>query len=198
MDFPKEEKSSSPVDAVADIPDTAGTPEVSPTSEPVLKYDNWGTVLHPSQPMVTVGVLPSPTPMPKLRGKSWVLSQKTPVTLPPCLSKTPLPPTSSPPAKALALARPPTLPQGFAEVAACLKTPELVEVGEETPIGPMSIGLVATPSISSVSSTWVMKDDMTGLVYMDTVTTSVGRVVLGMDPATPSDRPVIKEIMEQE
>ena len=60
-----------------------------------------------------------------------------------------------------------------------------------------SIGLVATPGISSVSATWVMKDDETGLVYMDTVTTSVGRVVLSADPISSSDGPVIEDITEQ-
>ena len=42
-----------------------------------------------------------------------------------------------------------------------------------------------------------MKDDKTGLVYMDTVTTSVGRVVLGTDSISSSDRPVIEDITEQ-
>ena len=77
----------------------------------------------------------------------------------------------------------------------CLKTPELVEVEWETPMGSMSIGLVVTPSISSVSSSSVIKDDIVGLVYMDTVTTSIGRVILGS--SDPSEGPIIEDVTDQ-
>ena len=59
-------------------------------------------------------------------------------------------------------------------------------------MGTMSIGLVTTPGISSVSSSRMVKDDTTGLVYMDTVTTSIGRVVLGR--SGPNEGPVIEDI----
>ena len=117
--------------------------------------------------------------MAKSKGRTRQLTQTIPIIPPLCLSKAPLLPAPPPPAKALALKQLPTLPQGFTGVMACLKTPEVMEVGRETPVGSMSIGLVSTPSISSVSSSHVVQDDMMGLVYMDTVTTSVGRVILG-------------------
>ena len=75
--------------------------------------------------------------------------------------------------------------------------PEFVEIDSNTPVGPMSIGLVATPGISSVSSTRVMKDDTMGLVYMDTVTTSVGRVILDGDSVDSHGRLVIEDITDQ-
>ena len=103
----------------------------------------------------------------------------------------------SPPSRALALARPPTPPRGFADVTSWLKVPEFVEIDQEAPVGPISIGLVATPGISSISSMWVMKDDMMGLVYMDTVTTLVGRVILGADPVNPNGRPIIEDVTDQ-
>ena len=56
---------------------------------------------------------------------------------------------------------------------------------------------MATPGISSVCATRVVKDGKTGLVYMDTVTTSVGQVVLGTDSISSNDRPVIEDITEQ-
>ena len=61
---------------------------------------------------------------------------------------------------------------------ACLCTPELVEVDLEVPAGAMSMGLVATPGISSVSSSHIVKDEITSITYMDTVTTSIGRVTI--------------------
>ena len=106
-------------------------------------------------------------------------------------------PMSSPLSKALALVRPPTPPRGFTDVTSCLKAPEFMEISSDMPISPMSIGLVATPGISSVSLTRVMKDDTTGLVYMDTVTTLVGQVILSEDSANSPGRPVFEDITNQ-
>ena len=59
---------------------------------------------------------------------------------------------------------------------ACLHTPELVEVDLEAPVDIMPIGLLATPGISS--SSHIVKDELTGITYMDTITTSIGRVTI--------------------
>ena len=65
----------------------------------------------------------------------------------------------------------------------------------EVPIGTMPIGLVATPWISSVSSSHIIKDEVTGITYMDTITTSIGRVALsGPDPETFPTGPTIEDI----
>ena len=86
-------------------------------------------------------------------------------------------------------------PRGFARVVACLRTLELVEVDQETPVGAMSIGMVLNPSLSSVSSSQVVKDDTTGFVYLDTMMTSIGRMVLG--GSEHSEGPVIEDITDQ-
>ena len=62
-------------------------------------------------------------------------------------------------------------PHGFAGVVACLRTLELVEIDWETPVGAMSIGMVLNPSLLSISSSQVVKDNTTGLVYLDTMMT---------------------------
>ena len=72
-----------------------------------------------------------------------------------------------------------------------------MDIDSNMPVGPMSIGLVTTPGISSVSLTRVMKDDTTGLVYMDMVTTSVERVILGGDSVDSHGGPVIEDITDQ-
>ena len=41
----------------------------------------------------------------------------------------------------------------------------------------------------------MVKDDMMGLVYMDTVTTSVGRIILGRSDS--NEGPVIEDITDQ-
>ena len=75
--------------------------------------------------------------------------------------------------------------------------PEFKETGQEVFENMTSIGLVATLGISIVCATRVVKDDETRLVYMDTMTTSVGRVVLGTDSVSSNDRPVIEDITKQ-
>ena len=140
-----------------------------------------------------------PTPVLRPRRRPQVPSHTTPVAHPSCPSKA-LPsvrPTSSPPPQALALTKPSTPPRGFTGVTSCLRVPKFEETGQEAFENMTSIGLVATPGISSVCATRVVKDDETGLVYMDTMTTSVGGVVLGTDSVSSNDGPVIEDITEQ-
>ena len=82
---------------------------------------------------------------------------------------------------------------------ACLCTPELVEVDLEAPEGIMPIRLLATPGISSVSSSCIVKDELTGITYMDTITTSIGRVTIsgpGLE-AFPTS-PTIQDITDHQ
>ena len=183
--------------AITEMEDITDIPEVSPAPEVVSKYASWGTILHPSRPVHVAGEMPPLTSVPKPKGRCWVLLQTAPATFPSCLLRTPPVPMSSPLSKALALVRPPTPPRGFTDVTSCLKAPEFMEIDSNMPVSPMSIGLVATPGISSVSSSRVMKDDTMGLVYMEMVTTSVGRVILGGDSVDSHGRPVIEDITDQ-
>ena len=104
-------------------------------------------------------------------------------------------PKSPLPAKALALVRPPTLPCGFARVTACLRTLELVEVDQDTPASVVTMGVILDPSMSSICSSWVMRDDEKGLVYLDMVTTSIGQMVIGS--TEPKEGPTIEDIMDK-
>ena len=84
-------------------------------------------------------------------------------------------------------------------VTACLKMLELMEVDQEAPMGTLSIGLVMTPGLSSMSSSHVVRDDTTGLTYVDTVTTSIRRIFLSStDPNASSTGPTIEDITGQE
>ena len=206
VDLPEKEESSpmvlttADVTPVANIPGTTDVPKVQPILNPmpekkIPKYARWENVLHPSWPVLATGVIPKLATMLKLRRRTRQLTQTKPIILPLCLSKAPLLPASPPPARALALKQLPTLPGGFTRVIAYQKTPEVMEVGWETPMGSMFIGLVSTPGISSVSASHVVKDDMMGLVYMNAVTTSVGRVILGKSDL--NEGPIIEDITDQ-
>ena len=74
-----------------------------------------------------------------------------------------------------------------------------MEVALEVPLGTMPIGLVATPGISTMSMSHIIRDEATGVTYMDTVTTSVGRVALsGPDLEASSLGPMIEDVTSWE
>ena len=82
-------------------------------------------------------------------------------------------------------------------MVACQCVPELVEVELEPPVGVMPMELVAAPGITSVSSSHIIKDELMGVTYRDTVTTSVGRVTIsgpGLE-AFPTG-PTIEDIID--
>ena len=68
-------------------------------------------------------------------------------------------------------------------------------MASEAPLGTMSIGVVVTPRISTMSTSHITRDETTGVTYMDTVTTSIGRVALhGPDSEASSQGPTIKDV----
>ena len=90
-------------------------------------------------------------------------------------------------------------PQGYAGVTACLHAPKLVEVDLELPVGILPMELVAARWIASMSSSHIVKDELMGVTYMDTVTTSVWRVAIsspGLE-AFPTG-PTIEDIMDSQ
>ena len=76
--------------------------------------------------------------------------------------------------------------------------PELIEIDQELPVGALSIGLVTMPGMSSVSSSHVITDNTMGLTYLDTVTTSVGRIILCKPDPGASTGPIIEDVTGQE
>ena len=193
--LPKEEESPQ-------TPGTTSLPKAPCMPEPVLerralKFAGWEKVLHPSQPVVATGDIPWPTmtPRPKVEARQipQMISMKPPVSP----LKAPTLPQPSPPTHALVLAQLPTPPWGFAGVMACLHVPKLVEVDLEPPVGIMPLELVTAPGITSMSSSHIVRDELTRVTYMDMVTTSVGRVAisgLGLE-ACPTG-PTIEDIMD--
>ena len=173
----------------ANIPKTPPVPEPQP-KEQTMKFVGWDKVLHPPWPVIATGETPQQTQTSRLRGRShsyfWVKPVKSPI----CLPKVPSPSKPSPSAKVVAPVKPSTLPCSFKGVTACLKMPEVST-------GTMSMGLA--PGMSSVSSSHVMKDNITGLTYVDTITTSFGRIILSNpNPNASSTGPVIEYITDRE
>ena len=172
-----------------DVPKTPPVLEPQP-KEQTAKFVGWDKVLHPSQPIITARETPQPTRASRPRGRShpysWVKPVKSPIHLP----KVPSPSEPSPSTEVVAPVKPSTLPCSFEGVMACFKMPEVSA-------GTVSMGLA--PGMSSVSSSRIMKDDITGITYVDTITTSFGRIILSdPSPNTSSWGPVIEDITNQE
>ena len=53
------------------------------------------------------------------------------------------------------------------------------------------------PGVATINTSHIVKDEVTGITYMDTVTTSVGRVVLsGPEQDTSAQGPRIEDITD--
>ena len=81
-------------------------------------------------------------------------------------------PTS--PMKALEFAQQVTPPPGFLGVMACLQKNPSPEKAHEVPLDPLWIAAVMEPTMVTMSASCIVKDEATGVTYMDTVTTSMG------------------------
>ena len=100
---------------------------------------------------------------------------------------------------ALVLTWPQTPPQDIAGVTTCLSVPKGVEEDLKLPVGHMPMELVAAPGIANMSSSCIIKHELMGVTYMDTVTTSIGRVTIsgpGLE-AFPT-APTIEDIMDSQ
>ena len=196
--LPKKEEDQSPKTLSANVPKAPCVLE-STTERRSLKFLGWEKDLHPSQPVVATGEISQPSKALRPRVGPIQLPCIVPVKPPASPTKTPTPPKPSSPVQALALIWPPTPLCSFAGVTACLQTPELVEVALEVPLGTMPIGVVVTPGISTMSMSCIIRDEATGVTYMDTVTTSVGRVALSSpDSEASSLCPTIEDVTSHE
>ena len=196
--LPKKEEDQSLKSLSTDVVKAPCEPE-STTERRSPKFLGWEKFLHPSQAVVAAGEISQPSKTLRPRVGSIQLPQIVPAKPPASPPKTPMPPKPSSPVQALALIWPPTLPCSFAGVMACLWTPELVEVSLEVPLGTMPIGVVATPRISTMSMSHIIRDEATGVTYMDTVTTSIGKVALsGPDSEASSLGPTIEDVTGHE
>ena len=104
-------------------------------------------------------------------------------------------PTS--PMKVLEIAQQVTPPPGFLGVMACLWKDPLPEKAHEAPRYPLQIAAVMEPTVVTMSASCIVKDEATGVTYMDPVTTSLGWVALSSpNQETPAKGPIIEDITD--
>ena len=62
---------------------------------------------------------------------------------------------------------------------------------------PLQIAAVMEPTVAMMSTSCIVKDEATGVTYMDTITTSMGRVALsGPEQGTPTKGLIIEDITD--
>ena len=82
-------------------------------------------------------------------------------------------------------------PPGFMGVVACLQMDPLPTAAIEAPMEPMQPEIKAEPVVATMCTSCIIQDETMGVTYMDTVTTSMGRVALSSScmVACPPDPP---------
>ena len=80
----------------------------------------------------------------------------------------------------------------------CTRMQEPARLGQGTSTNVAAVGRM-TPRISSMSTSRIVWDNSTGSVYLNTIATSIGRMVLnGPDADALSAGPTIKEVTGKE
>ena len=65
------------------------------------------------------------------------------------------------------------------------------------PQDPLRIAAVVTTTVAAMSNSCIIKDEATGVTYMDTVTTLVGQVTLsGPEQKASTQGPIIEDITD--
>ena len=166
--------------------------------KPLNQFPGWEKVLHPSRPIVTAGETP-----PLLRGtkqRPHSLSSggglvQQPQAKEPGVSATqsepPLPTSKSEVVWQV------TPPLGFIGVTACLWTDQSLEGVCKIPLDPLMIEVILAPTVATMSMSHIVRDEVTGATYMDTMTTLVGWVTLsGPGQEASAQGPTIQDITD--
>ena len=66
------------------------------------------------------------------------------------------------------------LPTGFSGVTACLQRDQSLEKVHKVPQDLLWMAAVLAPTVANMSVSCIIKDEVIGVTYMDTMTTSVG------------------------
>ena len=132
------------------------------------KFPGWEKVLHPSQPVVVVGKPPCP---------SRSLEQTYPIEAACNQPMKKLPAKTPSPAQGLEVAHQWKPTPSFVDITTCLRSQSFEEVLEMLPI-PVVMGIMAALGWVTMSTSRLAQDEVTGTTYLDTVTTSIGRVAL--------------------
>ena len=85
----------------------------------------------------------------------------------------------------------------FLEVMTCLRRDESLEGAHKVSPNPVAVGVMSAPGVVTMSTSCIVKDEVTRVTYMDTVTTLVGRMALsGPEQETPAQGSKIAHVTD--
>ena len=172
-DLVEESHLASEMDTIVNVPKESATRETPlelAQERKCPKFPKWEKVLHPSWLVAVVGKPPCP---------SRSLKQTYPLEAT-CNQPTREAPTKIPsPAQVLEVACQWKPTPRFMDVTTCLRSHLSEGVLETLPI-PVVMGMMAAPGVATMSTSQVVWDEATGVTYLDTVTTSIGRLTLNV------------------
>ena len=160
-------------------------------------FPGWREVLHPSRLGTTAGQVPLISwgskwrPHSKSSGERMVWCWRAEEELQTQNARSePTLPTGT-----LKTAWQMTPPQAFWGVMVCLWRDLLLVDAYEAPLDTLQLAALVEPTVVMMSASCIMKDEATGIIYMDTITTSVGWVALsGPSQGTQATGPIINNI----
>ena len=89
------------------------------------------------------------------------------------------------------------LPPGFIGVTVCLWRDQLPEGVCKVSPDPLTIEVILAPAVATMSTSCIVRDEVTGATYMDTMTTLVGQVTLsGPEQEASAQGPTIQDVTD--
>ena len=170
--------------------------ELTKKEQPLNQFPGSKEVIHPSRLVVATGQIPPILQGPKQRPCSWSSCERMVQWQWEDESKVQSIKSEPPsPTKELEIARWVMLPPGFMGVTACLQRDPSPEKVHEVPQVPLRIAAVLGPTMATMSASCIVKDEATGVTYMDPMTTSMGQVALsGPKQEASTQGPIIEDI----
>ena len=170
---PEESIPDHEMDMIVNVPKESATRETQlelAQERKCPKFPRWEKVLHPSQLVAVVGNPPCPSrSLEQIYQLEAICNQPT--------KKVPAKIPS--PAQGLEVAHQWKPTPSFVDIITCLRS-QSSEEDLETPPIPVVMGMVAAPGVVTMNTSQVVQDEATGATYLDTVTTSIGRVALNV------------------
>ena len=160
------------------------------------KVPGWEKVLHPSRPIVATWQT-----SPLSRGLRWRPCSRSLgeglvwIPLPEELKVSTTQSEPPSPTKELEVAWWVIPPPGFASVTVCLQRDQPPE--EVPDPDSLRMAVLSGPAVATMSTSHIIKDEVIGVTYMETVTTSVGQVTLsGPGQEASAQGPTIQNITD--
>ena len=166
--------------------------------KPPNQFPGWEKVLHPSRPVVATGHIPPLSTGVKWGPHSWSLRERLVWHLQTNELRVSATQSESPsPTRESDVVWQAMLPPGIIGVAACLWRDQSPKEVCEVPPDPLRVAVLSGPAMATMSTSCIVKDEVMGATYMDTMTNLVGQVTLsGPGQEALTKGPTIQDITD--